>query len=100
MSEAQLPPPAAPADHELAAAHDELGAAVRRMLDVVVTTDLSIDGVLAATSDVDALTARLGALAPRRRLQDNPFHPTSLVGGTAHPVAPQVALRPIEDGVT
>lgn len=80
-------------------ARERLGAASRDLLDAVVRTGLPAAELEAAAAQIEELVARLGSGAPRRPQQDSPFHPMSLVGGTAHPVAPQVDFRPVDGGV-
>jgi hypothetical protein len=80
--------------------HDRLGAALRALSDVVVRTGAAADEIAAAAASVEALTARLAAQPPSARVHDSPYHPMSLVGGTAHPIAPQLHTTPTADGVT
>jgi acyl-coenzyme A thioesterase PaaI-like protein len=72
---------------------------MRDLLDTVVRSGASAAELAAVADAVAALTAQLSGPPPRRPQQDNPFHPMSLVGGTAHPVGPQVAFHTIDDGV-
>lgn len=91
-----------PADPELtpeAAARDRLGAAARDLLDAVVRTGADPDELAASAAQLEHITERLTATPPRRPQQDNPFHPMSLVSGTAQPLAPQVRFSRIEGGV-
>ncbi len=79
----------------------ELGAALRALLDVVVGTAAEPAELRAATAAVEQLTARLAG--PAARVDPNLetgsyFHHMSLVGGTSHPIAPQLQLAPTQDG--
>jgi acyl-coenzyme A thioesterase PaaI-like protein len=78
---------------------DRLGAAVRDLLHAVVRTGAEPAEVDAVASAVEALTARLAAGPEQHAVHDSPFHPLSLVGGTAHPAAPQLRITPTESGV-
>ena len=78
---------------------DRLGAAVRALADTVVRTGASDDELERAARQVEALTAELAAAAPAHRVHDSPYHPMSLVGGTAHPTAPQLHTVRTDDGV-
>jgi acyl-coenzyme A thioesterase PaaI-like protein len=80
-------------------AADRLGAALRALADVVVRTAATDDELEHAAEQVERLADELGAAGPRRRVHDSPFHPMSLVGGAAHPTAPQLHTAPTEDGV-
>lgn len=101
MSEViRLPEPQPRAVDERDEPRDRLGASVRRLLDAVVGTAASADDLAAAADAIDAVTSELAAQAAVRPPHDSPFHPFSLVGGTAHPVAPQLRLQPTEHGVT
>lgn len=82
-----------------AAPHDRLGAALRALSDVVVRTGADDDEITATAAAVEALTAALAAQPQGRRVHDSPYHPMSLVGGTAHPVAPQLHTTATPDGV-
>lgn len=79
--------------------HDRLGVALRALSDVVVRTGADADELTAAAAAVEALTARLTTLPTAARVHDSPYHPMSLVGGAAHPIAPQLHTTPTEDGV-
>jgi acyl-coenzyme A thioesterase PaaI-like protein len=73
----------------------ELGEAVRRMLDVVVTTGADPAELRAATAAVDALTDRLAGSVIQADMsvtEESYRSHMSLVGGLSHPVAPQLAL--------
>lgn len=85
---------------EREAARDRLGASVRELLDSIVRSAASVDVLTRAADDIDAVTALLDESAAPRRPHDNPFHPMSLVGGSAHPASPQLRFQPIENGVT
>lgn len=76
-----------------AAGRDELGAAVRALVDTVAATAADGARLTVATAAIRSVTAQLAECGARRSRIDNPFHPGSLVGGTAHPFGPQVALR-------
>ena len=84
-----------------ALAQDRLGSSVRRLLDAVVSagaaTAADLDGAAAV---IDGVSAALEAEAAPRPPHDNPFHPYSLVGGTAHPAAPQLNFERTDHGVT
>jgi acyl-coenzyme A thioesterase PaaI-like protein len=77
---------------------DRLGAALRGLADVVVRTGADADELAAAAADIEALTARLGGTS-HARVHDSPYHSMSLVGGTAHPMAPELHTSPTGDGV-
>lgn len=79
--------------------HDRLGAAVRALADVVVRTGATDEQIDAAAIEVEALLAALAAAPRAARVHDSPYHPMSLVGGTAHPIAPQLHTVPTDDGV-
>ena len=78
------------------AARDELGAALRSLVDAVAGTAADSEQLATTTARITELTEQLAACGRRRARIDNPFHPGSLVGGTAHPFGPQVAFR--QDG--
>lgn len=78
---------------------DRLGAALRALADVVVRTGADPEEIAAAATVVEGLTARLAEQPPAARVHDSPYHSMSLVGGTAHPIAPQLHTTPTEDGV-
>jgi acyl-coenzyme A thioesterase PaaI-like protein len=79
--------------------HDRLGAALRSLGDVVVRTGAVAAEVEAAAVAVEAVTVRLAAAPTGARVHDSPYHAMSLVGGTAHPMAPQLHTTPTHDGV-
>jgi acyl-coenzyme A thioesterase PaaI-like protein len=74
-----------------------LGASVRRLLDAVVTTGASPSELSAAAAAIDEVTDRLVATAPRQDMSGEPDPSAgghmSLVGGLAHPAAPQLTLE-------
>ena len=78
-------------------AHDRLGAALRCLADVAVRTGADEDELAIAAARVEAVTAHLAAQPANHRVHDSPYHPMSIVGGTAHPWAPQLHTAP--DGV-
>ncbi|HEX3337316.1 MAG TPA: PaaI family thioesterase [Jatrophihabitans sp.] len=76
-----------------------LGAALRALSDTVVRSGAEpaeLDQVAAA---IEGLQARLAAAPDRPRGHDTLYHPMSLVGGPAHPIAPQLHTTPHGDGV-
>jgi acyl-coenzyme A thioesterase PaaI-like protein len=87
------------ADAELAE-RTELAAQVRRLLHTLVRTGAGAADLRAATSQVSATADLLGAAPPLRLVPDTPFHPNSLVGGTSHPIAPQLKLEPADGAVS
>ncbi len=73
----------------------ELGAALRRLLDVVVQTAAGPTELREATAAIDELTARLSGPPIRVEMSvapDSYLDQMSLVGGTAHPIAPQLRM--------
>ena len=78
---------------------DRLGAAVRALADAVVRSGASVDELERAAVLVEQLTADLSAAPAAHHVHDSPYHPMSLVGGTAHPTAPQLHTVGTEDGV-
>jgi acyl-coenzyme A thioesterase PaaI-like protein len=78
---------------------DRLGASLRALADVVVRTGATEDELERAAHLVEQVAAGLGTGAPAHRVHDSPYHPMSLVGGTAHPIAPQLHTVPTDDGV-
>jgi len=75
------------------AARDELGAAVRALVDTVAGTAADPEQLSDATAAIRAIEAQLAAAGQRPSFIDNPFHQASLVGGTAHPFGPQVVFE-------
>ncbi|HJQ44061.1 MAG TPA: PaaI family thioesterase [Jatrophihabitantaceae bacterium] len=96
----RLPVPQPRAADAREAARDRLGASVRQLLDTVVGTTASAKDIDTATDAIDAINGILGANPAPRPAHDSPFHPLSLVGGSAHPLAPQLRVEQTEDGVT
>ena len=80
-------------------APDLLGAAMRALADAAVRCGATDDDIADAAAAIERITAGLSAPGEHARLHDSPFHPMSLVGGTAHPVAPQLHARDTGDGV-
>jgi acyl-coenzyme A thioesterase PaaI-like protein len=81
----------------------ELGEALRRLLDVAVRTGASPAELKAAAATIDDLTAQLsGTLiqADRSITADSYRSHLSLVGGLSHPVAPQLRIDLHEGGGT
>lgn len=78
---------------------DRLGAALRALADHVVRTGADAEELAAAADAVEALAARLATAPVTTRVHDSPYHPMSLVGGPAHPIAPQLHTTPTDDGV-
>jgi len=78
---------------------DRLGAAVRALADAVVRSGASVDELERAALLVEELSADLAAAPAAQHVHDSPYHPMSLVGGTAHPSAPQLHTVGTEDGV-
>ena len=79
----------------------ELGAALRRLLDVVVRTAAEPAELRAAATAVEQLTARLAGPVTRVDLSvaaGSYQEQMSLVGGRSHPIAPQLAMTLTEDG--
>jgi acyl-coenzyme A thioesterase PaaI-like protein len=81
------------------AAGDRLGAAIRDLADAIVRTGASADDLAAAAATVENLRDRLAAAGTRTRVHDSPYHEMSLVGGSAHPMAPQLHTEPAGNGV-
>jgi len=73
---------------------------VRALVDSVVRSSGSTEEWTRAADQIDAVTVLLDESAAPRRPHDNPFHPMSLVGGVAHPVAPQLTFEQTEGGVS
>jgi acyl-coenzyme A thioesterase PaaI-like protein len=73
----------------------ELGEALRRLLDVVVTTGAGAADLRAATVAVADLTGRLAGSAVQADMsvaEESYRSHMSLVGGLSHPIAPQLSL--------
>jgi len=81
-------------------AADRLGAALRGFADVVVRTGAAPAELAAAAATVEQLAQRLATGEPHERVHDSPYHPMSLVGGTAHPIAPQLHVAASVEGVS
>jgi acyl-coenzyme A thioesterase PaaI-like protein len=79
--------------------NDRLGAAVRALSDVVVRTGADEDEIVAAADAVEAVTAQLAAGPAGKHVHDSPYHPMSIVGGSAHPTAAQLHTTRTDDGV-
>jgi len=94
-----LPTPADRARDERDRARDHLGSALRELLDGVVRTGATAGEIEAAAATVQRLTGVMRGRPSTYRPHDNPFHPFSLVGGSAHPVGPQLRLERTPDGV-
>ena len=77
--------------------HERLGAALRQLSDVVVRSAADPAELDEAAARIEALCDRLSPVQ-RARPHDNPFHPMSLVGGRAHPAAPQLHMARDPDG--
>ena len=77
---------------------DRLGAALRALNDTVVRTGAGPGELADAAAAVEALTARLRQAPAASWVHDSPYHPMSLVGGTAQPIAPQLRVRPSPEG--
>ena len=78
---------------------DRLGAAARALADAVVRTGAPDEELTRAAEELESATAALQDAPPAHRVHDSPYHPMSLVGGTAHPVAPQLHTVRTDDGV-
>ncbi len=75
----------------------ELGAALRRLLDVVVQTAAEPAGLREAATVVDELTARLAGPVSKVDMSvaaGSYLEQMSLVGGRSHPIAPQLTMTP------
>lgn len=79
--------------------HDRLGAALRALADVAVRTGADAEEIAVAAARVDAVAALLAAQPAHHRVHDSPYHPMSIVGGSAHPWGPQLHTEPDGDGV-
>jgi acyl-coenzyme A thioesterase PaaI-like protein len=80
-------------------AADGLGAALRALADAAVRTGADPDAIADVAARVEAAAAALSAAPPTHRVHDSPYHPMSIVGGTAHPWAPQLHTEPDGPGV-
>lgn len=81
----------------------ELGEALRRLLDVVVTTGADPSELKAAAATVDELTASLARTTVQADMsvhEDSYRSHMSLVGGLSHPIAPQLTMALDGDGGT
>jgi acyl-coenzyme A thioesterase PaaI-like protein len=81
----------------------ELGAALRRLLDAVVQTGAGPADLTAAAAAVNDLTARLAGPVIRRDFATEASSyrsHMSLVGGLSHPIAPELNLVTDENGGT
>lgn len=78
---------------------DLLGAAVRALADVTVRTGAGDEQLAAAAAQLTAITAGLAAPPAEEQVHDSPYHRMSVVGGTAHPTAPQLHTAPTGEGV-
>src|SRR5919107_4685739 len=78
---------------------DRLGEALRALADVVVRTGASEAALASAAEQIELVTAALAAEPTAHRVHDSPYHPMSLVGGTAHPAAPQLHTVQTDEGV-
>lgn len=97
---APIPPPESRTGDAREIARDELGAALRELLDAAVRTTADTADLDDARAAVETAIASLTRTPSRRTPQDNPFHALSLVGGTAHPAGPQLYVRPDGTGVS
>ena len=79
----------------------ELGAALRRLLDVVVQTAAKPAELRAATAAVEQLTNKLAGpeIQVGMSVAGGSYREEmSLVGGTSHPIAPQLRMAETKDG--
>jgi acyl-coenzyme A thioesterase PaaI-like protein len=79
--------------------HDRLGAAARALSEAVVRTGADAEELAVAAARIEAVTAQLAAQPTGQRVHDSPYHAMSIVGGSAHPWAPQLHTTPDGDGV-
>jgi acyl-coenzyme A thioesterase PaaI-like protein len=79
--------------------HDRLGAALRALADVIVRTGADAEELALAAARLEAIAAYLAAEPARVRVHDSPYHEMSVVGGSAHPWAPQLHTNPDGMGV-
>ena len=78
-----------------------LGAALRRLLDVVVRTAAEPAELREAATVVEELTARLAGPVSEVDMSmaaGSYLEQMSLVGGRSHPIAPQLTMTPTQDG--
>lgn len=94
-----IPKPASRPHDDRDVARDHLGSALRELLDSVVRTGATATEIEAAATTVESLTDALTARPTSYRPHDTPFHPLSLVGGSAHPLGPQLRLERTANGV-
>ncbi len=81
----------------------ELGGALRRLLDVAVTTGADPSELIAAAEVVNQLATSLGRTTVRTDMsvhEDSYRAHMSLVGGISHPTAPQLTMELHGDGGT
>lgn len=78
---------------------DRLGAAARELADVIVRTAAGEAELERAAAELERVAAELAAAGSRQRVHDSPYHAMSLVGGSAHPSAPQLHTVPTDEGV-
>ena len=74
----------------------ELGEALRRLLDIAVTTGADPSELSAATEVINQLVASLGRTAVHADMsvhEDSYRAHMSLVGGISHPIAPQLTME-------
>lgn len=95
------PAPLDDARDEAAAARAHLGLALRDLNDAVMRASADPDELQAVAARVEALAAELTTAAhrPRPLTFGAVRHDRHLVGGVAHPFAPQLALRESDGGV-
>ena len=91
-----------PAAAEVGAAspRDRLGAALRDLADRSTRVHLSDADAEQLLVQLEDLNQWLAAAPARTEDQDSPHHHFALVGGTAHPVAPQLRLDRDASGVS
>jgi len=80
-------------------AADRLGAAARALADTVVRTGADEDELAAAAEAIEQVTDQLAEPPTAHRVHETPYHPMSLVGGSAHPISPQLHTTSSGDGV-
>ena len=79
--------------------NDRLGAATRALADAIVRTGATAQQLASAADAIERVAAELGAHPPTRTVHNSPYHALSLVGGSAHPFAPQLHTVATADGV-